>query len=208
MCIWSFFISTHFSCLTKAPCVILPTMVIVRPTALLYMSHHYKSMRTYTQRVRLRWVFCHRCSTLATHQPACVATPRANSAAVSVAQANGQAAFFVALFRKDTRDTIMQWVQWALPTSIPFVTLQHTPAQLLQSFVDNRIQGFQDGVDKRAAARQADARCSHVTHVQSPNLPAQLSHSPRNMLLLMVVVFQVDPRCKSNSCRTACTPLQ
>ena len=75
-------------------------------------------------------------------------------------QANGQAAFFVALFRKDTRDLIMQWVQWALPTSIPLLSLHQTPAHFLQSFVDNRIQSFQDGVDRRAAAQQADPRCA------------------------------------------------
>ena len=75
-------------------------------------------------------------------------------------QANGQAAFFVALFRKDTRDLIMQWVQWALPTSLPLLSLQQTPAHFLQSFVNNRIQSFQDGVDRRAAAQQADPRCA------------------------------------------------
>lgn len=73
-------------------------------------------------------------------------------------QANGQAAFFVALFRKDTRDVIMQWVQWALPMSIPGLALKQTPAQFLYSFVTNRIQSFQDGVDRRAAARGADPR--------------------------------------------------
>lgn len=65
----------------------------------------------------------------------------------------------MALFRKDTRDLIMQWVQWALPTSIPLLPLHQTPAHFLQSFVDNRIQSFQHGVDRRAAAQQADPRC-------------------------------------------------
>jgi len=73
-------------------------------------------------------------------------------------QANGQAAFFVALFRKETRDVIMHWVQWALPISIPGLRLQQTPAQFLHSFVTNRIQSFQDGVDRRAAARGLDPR--------------------------------------------------
>ena len=77
---------------------------------------------------------------------------------VSDMQANGQAAFFVALFRKETRDVIMHWVQWALPTSIPGLRLQQAPAQFLYSFVDNRIQSFQDGVDRRAAARGLDPR--------------------------------------------------
>ncbi len=77
---------------------------------------------------------------------------------VSGMQANGQAAFFVALFRKETRDVIMHWVQRALPTSIPGLRLQQTPAQFLHSFVDNRIQSFQDGVDRRAAARGLDPR--------------------------------------------------
>ncbi|KAL3138829.1 hypothetical protein ABBQ32_005664 [Trebouxia sp. C0010 RCD-2024] len=83
----------------------------------------------------------------------------------AILKANGQAAFFVALFRKDTRDMIMQWVQWALPTSIPFLTLHQTPAQFLQLFVDNRIQSFQAGVDRRAAARQADPRYVNFMHV-------------------------------------------
>ena len=73
-------------------------------------------------------------------------------------QANGQAAFFIALFRKETRDMIMQWVEWALPTSIPGLKLQQTPAQFLHSFVTHRIQSFQDGVDRRAASRRADPR--------------------------------------------------
>ena len=59
----------------------------------------------------------------------------------------------------------MHWVQRALPTTIPFITLQQTPAQMLQSIVDHSIQSFQDGVDRRAAARQADPRsCFAAEH--------------------------------------------
>lgn len=89
--------------------------------------------------------------------PQAAMTNRVKTAQLSL-QANGQAAFFVALFRKDTRDMIMQWVQWALPTRIPLLTLHQSPAHFLQSFVDNRIHSFQSGVDRRAAARQADPR--------------------------------------------------
>jgi len=87
-----------------------------------------------------------------------ISTSQTESFCVFGMQANGQTAFFVALFRKETRDVIMHWVQWALPTSIPGVTLQQTPAQFLHSFVTNRIQSFQDGVDRRAAARGLDPR--------------------------------------------------
>ena len=75
-----------------------------------------------------------------------------------VLQANAQAAFFVALFRRETRAAIMQWVEWVLPRSIPGLHLQQTPAQMLHSFITYRIDSFKDGVDSRAAARGADPR--------------------------------------------------
>lgn len=74
----------------------------------------------------------------------------------------------------------MQWVQWALPTSIPLLSLHQTPAHFLQSFVDNRIQSFQDGVDRRAAAQQADPRCAdparHVMLTQPVTCSVSLLH--------------------------------
>ena len=104
---------------------------------------------------------------------------------MSLLQANGQAAFFVALFRKETRDMIMQWLQWALPTSIPFLKLRQTPAHFLQSFVHNGIQRFQDGVDRRAAAQQSDPRyagsalcLSHAVCLVILDLGLSTMHAP------------------------------
>lgn len=103
--------------------------------------------------------------------------------ALLVVQANGQAAFFVALFRKETRDVMMQWVQWALPTSIPGITLNHTPAHFLHSFVTNRIQNFQDGVDRRAAAQGADPRYSSINVMK---LLCDVVPSPEHLQLVLL----------------------
>ena len=52
----------------------------------------------------------------------------------------------------------LQWVEWALPTRIPGVSLQHTPAQHLHRFITHKISEFQESVARRAAARAADPR--------------------------------------------------
>ncbi len=56
----------------------------------------------------------------------------------------------------------LQWVEWALPTRIPGVSLQHTPAQHLHRFITHKISEFQESVARRAAARAADPRLVHA----------------------------------------------
>lgn len=73
-------------------------------------------------------------------------------------QANAQAALMVALFQKETRDGLMRWIMWVLPNQIPGLKLQQAPAEFLDSFITDKIKGFQDGVDRRAAVRGVDSR--------------------------------------------------
>lgn len=73
-------------------------------------------------------------------------------------QANAQAALLVALFRKETRNGLMHWLMWALPSHIPGLSMQQAPAAFLDSFVTDKIKSFQDSVDRRAAVRSTDTR--------------------------------------------------
>ena len=70
-----------------------------------------------------------------------------------------QSLFFIALFRKQTRDAVLDWVEWLMPARIPFLPLRNPPARAMHLFITGHIQAFQDGVAKRAAARAADKRC-------------------------------------------------
>lgn len=85
-------------------------------------------------------------------------------------QANAQAALLVALFRKETRQGLMHWTMWALPSQIPGIPLQQPPAQLLDAFITDKIKQFQDGVDRRAAVRPTDHRCEQAQFAETPAL--------------------------------------
>ena len=69
-----------------------------------------------------------------------------------------QSLFFIALFRRQTRDVVLRWVERVLPARIPFLPLRNPPARAMNLFITGHIQAFQDGVAKRAAARAADHR--------------------------------------------------
>jgi membrane protein YqaA with SNARE-associated domain len=75
-----------------------------------------------------------------------------------ILKVSGQAAFFVALFRHDSRERILATLEKILPTTVPLVPLNkmmngQTPAQFLHSKINSSIQEFQAGVARRAAAR-------------------------------------------------------
>jgi hypothetical protein len=59
----------------------------------------------------------------------------------------------------------MEWLEWLLPTRLPFLHLKYTPAELLHLFITHKIEGFQAGVAKRAAARAADPRYASLHFV-------------------------------------------
>lgn len=77
-------------------------------------------------------------------------------------QVNLQSLFFVVLFRKQTRDTVLDWIEAALPRRLPFLPLDSSPARALHLFITRKIEGFQEGVATRAAAQAADSRCVAV----------------------------------------------
>jgi vacuole membrane protein 1 len=73
-----------------------------------------------------------------------------------VIKVSGQAAFFVALFRHDSRERILATLEKILPTRVPFLaklTQGQTPAQFLHRKINSSIEEFQAGVARRAAAR-------------------------------------------------------
>lgn len=84
---------------------------------------------------------------------------------------SGQAAFFVALFRHDSRERILAILEKILPTKVPFlgrsITQGHTPAQFLHWKINSSIQEFQAGVARRAAARTAQNTVSAVKGIES-----------------------------------------
>lgn len=71
-------------------------------------------------------------------------------------QVNGQAAFFVLLFRRQSRERLLHLLDLLLPARLPM--LGGSPAQLLNATLARRIAEFQAGVARREAARVADPR--------------------------------------------------
>ena len=73
-----------------------------------------------------------------------------------------QTLVLVALFRQQTREKIIAWIEWVLPDSIPglwdYLRLTATPAELLHDYIRRRIGDFQEGVNRRAAAQALDTR--------------------------------------------------
>ena len=81
-------------------------------------------------------------------------------------QVNMQALVLVSVFRQQTRDRLMEWLEWALPDRVPLLWdrmgYTATPAQMLHAAVVGKIRGFQAGVARRQAAAQLDRRCEGV----------------------------------------------
>ena len=73
-----------------------------------------------------------------------------------VVQVQMQAVVLVSIFRKASRERILQWVEWCLPQRLPVVWKGQpshvSPASLLHDFVERRIKNFQAGVALRQAA--------------------------------------------------------
>lgn len=71
----------------------------------------------------------------------------------------GQTAFFVALFRQQTRERVFDLLERVVPDVLPFLHLGGlTPAQAAHQLVNQKIGEFQEGVARRAAAQAADPR--------------------------------------------------
>ena len=73
-----------------------------------------------------------------------------------------QSLFFVVLFRRQTRDVLLDWLEQALPRRLPFLAPDRSPARALHVFIARKIEDFQSGVAHRAAARAADSRCTGI----------------------------------------------
>lgn len=75
-----------------------------------------------------------------------------------IVKVNGQAAFFVAIFRRDSREAVMNALERVLPAKLPFLHLQSSPAQALHQLVNRQIVNFQARVATRAAAHRAETQ--------------------------------------------------
>lgn len=73
-------------------------------------------------------------------------------------QVNLQAAALVAIFRRESRDAILAWLERVLPARLPLLPGRLAPAAALHAFINARIGAFQSGVARRAAAHAADSR--------------------------------------------------
>ncbi|KAL4513802.1 hypothetical protein Ndes2526A_g03517 [Nannochloris sp. 'desiccata'] len=89
-----------------------------------------------------------------------------------IIKVSGQAAFFVALFRHDSRERILAILENILPTKVPYLPQSMTNGQTLAQFVhlkiNSSIQEFQAGVARRAAARTAQNTLS-ASHGKANN---------------------------------------
>ncbi len=84
-----------------------------------------------------------------------------------IIKVHGQTGFFVLLFRRQSRDMLMHWLDLVLPRRVLFFTSSIigdsgevvSPAHLLNATLSRRIAEFQAAVAHREAARHADPRC-------------------------------------------------
>jgi len=77
-------------------------------------------------------------------------------------QVNMQALVLVSVFRQQTRDKLMEYVEWCLPDRIPWLwdhmKYSQTPAQMVHSAIVNKISAFQASVASRQSAAHSDQR--------------------------------------------------
>lgn len=75
----------------------------------------------------------------------------------------GQTAFFVALFQQQSREQVFAWLEEALPSEVPLISVGDlTPAQWLHRSVNTRIRAFQESVAARKAVPGARAAAASV----------------------------------------------
>ncbi len=86
-----------------------------------------------------------------------------------------QALVLVSVFRQQTRDKLMEYIEWCLPDRIPWLWdrmgYRQTPAQMVHSAIVDKIGAFQASVARRQSVSRSDQRsgvfpCSK--HAQSP----------------------------------------
>ncbi|GLC40932.1 hypothetical protein PLESTB_000965300 [Pleodorina starrii] len=73
----------------------------------------------------------------------------------------GQVLFFVAVFRRDSREAILAWLERLLPARLPLPGLgpgAHSPARELHLFINRSIAKYQEKVLAKSAAHLAEQR--------------------------------------------------
>ena len=90
-------------------------------------------------------------------------------------QVNMQALVLVSLFRQQTRDKLMEYIEWCLPDRIPWLWdrmgYRQTPAQMVHSAIVDKIGAFQASVARRQSVSRSDQRSGVLPgskHAQSP----------------------------------------
>ena len=73
-----------------------------------------------------------------------------------------QALVLVSVFRQQTRDKLMEYIEWCLPDRIPLLWdrmgYRQTPAQMVHSAIVNKISSFQASVARRQSVSRTDQR--------------------------------------------------
>ena len=73
-----------------------------------------------------------------------------------------QALVLVSVFRQQTRDKLVEYIEWCLPDRIPWLWdrmgYRHTPAQMVHNAIVSKIGAFQAGVARRQSASHQDPR--------------------------------------------------
>ena len=77
-------------------------------------------------------------------------------------QVNMQALVLVSVFRQQTRDKLVEYIEWCLPDRIPWLWdrmgYRHTPAQMVHNAIVSKIGAFQASVARRQSASHQDPR--------------------------------------------------
>ena len=73
-----------------------------------------------------------------------------------------QALVLVSVFRQQTRDKLVEYIEWCLPDRIPWLWdrmgYRATPAQMVHNAIVSKIGAFQAGVARRQSASHQDPR--------------------------------------------------
>ena len=89
------------------------------------------------------------------------------------AQVNMQAVVLVSVFRQQTRDKLIEYIEWCLPDRIPwlwdYMGYRQTPAQMVHSAIVSKISAFQAGVARRQSAAHSDHRYNDRRQLVTPS---------------------------------------